>query len=91
MIRRAVKTATLAGFSPSDRCIWVSIGAGHGFQLEGMDIEVVENSEWETGQSSSIRAGLRKLGDRCGAAIFMLVDQPFVIIGIAGKAEATTS
>jgi molybdenum cofactor cytidylyltransferase len=77
LIERAVTTATIAGFNPE---IVVT-----GYQsnlviskLAGMDIEVAENSEWESGQSSSIRAGLRKLGDRCGATIFMLVDQPFV-------------
>jgi molybdenum cofactor cytidylyltransferase len=77
LVERAVVTATDAGFNPiivvtgyqSDRVI---------SKLAGMHIEVVENSEWKSGQSSSIKAGLRKLCGRSGAAIFMLVDQPFV-------------
>ena len=42
------------------------------------NVEIVVNDGWEKGQSTSIKAGLRKLADRSGAAIFMLVDQPFV-------------
>ena len=84
LIKRAVKTATDAGFNP----IIVVTGYQSDLvisKLAGMDIEVVENSEWIYGQSSSIRAGLKQLGDRSGAAIFMLVDQPFVSLELLEK------
>jgi molybdenum cofactor cytidylyltransferase len=84
LIKRAVKTATDAGFNP----IIVVTGYQSDLvisKLAGMEIEVVENSEWESGQSSSIRAGLKQLGDRSGAAIFMLVDQPFVSVELLEK------
>ena len=84
LIERAVKTAADAGFNP------VIVVTGYQSELvipklAGMNIEVVENSEWNTGQSSSIRAGLKQLGDRSGAAIFMLVDQPFVSLELLEK------
>ncbi len=84
LIERAVKTATIAGFNP------VIVVTGYHSdkvfpKLAGMNIEIVENSEWKSGQSSSIRAGLKQLGDRCGAAIFMLVDQPFVSLELLEK------
>ena len=76
LVRRAVRTAIQAGLSP------VIVVTGYRSDdvvqsLDGLDSEVVENPDWETGQSSSIRAGIQQLGSRCGAAIFMLVDQPF--------------
>ncbi len=79
LIRRAVNMATQAGLSP------VIVVTGYRSDqvvssLDGLDVEVVENMDWETGQSTSVRAGIRQLGDRCGAAIFMLVDQPFVSV-----------
>ena len=84
LIERAIKTAIKAGLNP------VIVVSGYrsdlvSSKLAGMEIEVVENSEWESGQSSSIRAGLRKLSGRRGAAIFMLVDQPFVSIELLDK------
>jgi molybdenum cofactor cytidylyltransferase len=84
LIERAVKTATIAGFNP------VIVVTGYQSELvipklAGMDVEVVENSKWKSGQSSSIRAGLKQLGDRSGAAIFMLVDQPFVSVELLEK------
>jgi molybdenum cofactor cytidylyltransferase len=84
LIERAVKTAANAGFNP------VIVVTGYKSdlvisKLAGMNIEIVENSEWNTGQSSSIQAGLRKLGGRCGATFFMLVDQPFVSVELLEK------
>lgn len=77
LVWRAVRSAEQAGFSPvivvtgfeSDR-----VAAS----LEGLNVEIVVNVEWEKGQSTSIRSGLKQLGNRSSAAIFMLVDQPFV-------------
>lgn len=76
LVRRAVRTAIRAGLAP------VIVVTGYRSDvvvksLDGLDIEVIENLDWENGQSSSIRAGIQQLGSRSGAAIFMLVDQPF--------------
>ncbi len=47
--------------------------------------DVVVNSEWATGQLSSIQAALRSLppGDTDGAVLF-LVDQPLITAGLVG-------
>lgn len=77
LISRTVKTAKMAGLDP------VIVVTGYHAKdvakvLNGLDVEIKLNTEWESGQGSSVRAGLRQLGDRCGAAIFLLTDQPFV-------------
>jgi len=79
LINRAILTAKQSGLSP------VIIVTGYQSDqviktLSDKNIEIVVNKEWKNGQSTSIKAGLRKLADRRGAAIFMLVDQPFVSV-----------
>jgi len=44
--------------------------------LNGLPVSVVHNTAWETGQASSIQAGLRSLPATAGAAVFLLADQP---------------
>lgn len=46
--------------------------------LEGRELTVAHNPEWESGQSASVRAGLDVLSPRTTSAIFLLVDQPSV-------------
>jgi CTP:molybdopterin cytidylyltransferase MocA len=41
-------------------------------------VRIVINAEWQTGQASSIRAGIGALEPDIAAAIFVNVDQPFV-------------
>jgi molybdenum cofactor cytidylyltransferase len=87
LIERAITTAVRSGLNP------VIVVTGYQSdsvvsKLTGMDIEVAFNSDWVSGQSSSVQAGLRKLGGRCGAAIFMLVDQPFVSIELLEKLKS---
>ncbi len=84
LLERAINTAQSAGLAP----IIVVTGYQSDLVTESirqMDIEVVENLKWENGQSTSIQAGLSQLGDRCGAAVFMLVDQPFVSVELIQK------
>jgi molybdenum cofactor cytidylyltransferase len=38
----------------------------------------VKNEAWESGQASSLRAGIQALPDACGAAVFLLSDIPQV-------------
>ncbi|MCP4138810.1 MAG: putative selenium-dependent hydroxylase accessory protein YqeC [Chloroflexi bacterium] len=46
--------------------------------LKDLPIEIVHNSNWKEGQSSSIQMGIKKLPTNTGAAIFLLTDQPQV-------------
>ncbi len=46
---------------------------------------VVENPEWGKGQSTSVLAGLKALGDDFDAAVVMLADQPLVGAGAVGR------
>ncbi len=46
--------------------------------LSDLPVEIVHNSNWKEGQSSSIQAGIKKLPAKTGSAIFLLADQPQV-------------
>lgn len=46
--------------------------------VEKTGARVIVNAEWQTGQASSIRAGLRALAPNIAAAIFVNADQPFL-------------
>ncbi|MGB4595104.1 MAG: nucleotidyltransferase family protein [Anaerolineaceae bacterium] len=39
-------------------------------------VRVVSNPDWQTGQSSSLKAGIKALPDNCDGALFLLADQP---------------
>jgi molybdenum cofactor cytidylyltransferase len=43
-----------------------------------LPVLVIHNSEWQAGQSSSIRAGIRALPENVGGVVFQLVDQPHI-------------
>ncbi|MFC1976002.1 selenium cofactor biosynthesis protein YqeC [Chloroflexota bacterium] len=46
--------------------------------LADKPVEVVVNENWASGQSTSLKAGLKPLPKNVGSVIFMLVDQPAV-------------
>jgi molybdenum cofactor cytidylyltransferase len=50
--------------------------------VDGLQVQVVNNPEWESGQSTSIRAGITSLPAKCGGAIFLLSDQPQVTVEV---------
>jgi nicotine blue oxidoreductase len=56
--------------------------------VEPYGVRVVENPEWEAGQSTSVRAGLLALGPEVGAAVVLLADQPLVGPGAVGRLVA---
>ncbi len=56
--------------------------------VEPYGVRVVENPEWEEGQSTSVRAGLLALGPEVGAAVVLLADQPLVGPGAVGRLVA---
>lgn len=81
-VRAVAMTAIEAGLSP------VSVVTGANSEqvvaaLTGLDVTIVKNDDWKSGQGSSIKAGVKsidpspKLGQRhIGGAIFLLTDQP---------------
>ncbi|MGH2620836.1 MAG: nucleotidyltransferase family protein, partial [Anaerolineales bacterium] len=46
--------------------------------LEGEPVTVIDNPEWEAGQSTSVRAGLSPVEVGIEAAIFLLADMPLM-------------
>ncbi len=46
--------------------------------LNGLALEFVENPAYETGQATSVAAGIRAVRDRADAVLFALGDMPFV-------------
>ena len=83
-VRAVAKNALDAGLSP----VVVVTGASAEqvvAALKGLDVKVVRNDEWESGQASSIKAGILSLiqpppgrVEEVGGAIFLLADQPQV-------------
>jgi molybdenum cofactor cytidylyltransferase len=44
--------------------------------VEGLAVQLVHNPDWQSGQSSSVKAGICALPAETGAAMFLLADQP---------------
>ena len=78
-VRVVAETALKAGLSP----VVVVCGA-HGQAvsqaLAGLPVIIVQNPDWQAGQSTSVRAGLSQLPPRTGGAVFLLADQPQVSV-----------
>ena len=79
LLRRSTKIALAA----SNRVI-VTLGSRIEIlrkEIKDLPVEIVENKEWETGMSGSIKVALKKLledADEVKAIIVMVCDQPFV-------------
>lgn len=78
-VRAVAMTALKAGLSP----VVVVTGANAErveSAVEDLDLTVVRNQQWKSGQASSIKAGIGQLTasspPRVGGAIFLLTDQP---------------
>jgi len=75
------QTALRAGLSPV-----VVVTGAHAKQVESafhdLDVRIVRNKNWKTGQGSSIQEGIHSLPSKCGGAIFLLADQPQVSTSI---------
>ncbi len=77
LIRHIARTALQGGLAP------VVVVTGSGAEeiravLVGMDVHLVHNPAWQTGQSTSVRAGVLALPAQVDAALFLLGDQPYV-------------
>ncbi len=55
-----------------------SQGAGVAAAVADLPVRLAPNPDWQTGQASSLRAGVAALRPETGAAVFLLADQPFV-------------
>jgi len=74
-VRQVAETALQAGLSP----VIVVVGAYAeevSSVVEGLPVQVVVNSAWEQGHSTSITCGMKALPKKTGAAVFLLSDQP---------------
>jgi len=52
--------------------------------LKKEPVDLVENQAWDSGQSSSVRAGLESISNRMEAVIFLLADMPYVSVELVG-------
>jgi molybdenum cofactor cytidylyltransferase len=87
-VRAVAKNALDAGLSP----VTVVTGANSdqvSAAIEGLDVDLVKNNEWSSGQGSSIRAGVTSLmqppsrrAEGVGGAVFLLADQPHVTASV---------
>lgn len=46
--------------------------------LRGRSVHIVDNADFAQGMSTSMKAGLRAVEQKCDGALFILADQPFV-------------
>jgi len=77
LIRRAADTA----LGSRAKEVIVVIGASAErirAELKDLPLSVIENSKWQEGISSSIKAGLEVLSPQSEGALFLLCDQPYV-------------
>jgi molybdenum cofactor cytidylyltransferase len=81
-VRAVARTALEAGLSP----VIVVTGANAErveSVIQGLDVRAIYNDDWQSGQGSSIRAGVQHIaGSAVGGAIFLLTDQPQVTASI---------
>jgi CTP:molybdopterin cytidylyltransferase MocA len=87
MLRRAVRTALLAGLSP----LVVVVGPGGGQAreaLSGLDCSLEVNPEPRRGQGSSLAVGIAALPGGVEAAVVLLPDMPRVSADMIAAAAA---
>jgi len=51
-------------------------------ELEGLDMEIALNPDWQRGMGSSIHTGMQQLSPSANALLMLLVDQPFVSVSL---------
>lgn len=77
LIRQTAVHALAAGYNE----VVVVVGS-HGNEvrdaLDGLSLCIVENGDWEQGQSTSMKCGMRALHSKPDGIAFILGDQPFV-------------
>jgi molybdenum cofactor cytidylyltransferase len=76
-IRHVVKVATEAGLQPL-RIVTGACAQEIETALQGLPGQIIYNPRWESGQATSVIAGVESLPSTYGAAVFLLSDQPQV-------------
>ncbi|GAB4471578.1 MAG: molybdenum cofactor cytidylyltransferase [Anaerolineales bacterium] len=79
LVHRAARLALEADLQPV-LVVCGADGAQVAASVADLPVQIVQNEAWQSGQSSSIKAALQVLGNKCGGAIFILADQPFISI-----------
>lgn len=82
-VRQVAEMALAAGLRP------VTVVTGANAEevenaLVGLNVTIVRNEAWKSGQASSIVAGVRSLPENIGAAFFLLADQPQIGADVIG-------
>lgn len=80
-VRQVAETALHAGLSP----VIVVTGADAEKvenALTGLDMNIIHNENWQSGQGLSIAAGVHALPENTGSAIFLLADQPQIGVDV---------
>jgi molybdenum cofactor cytidylyltransferase len=87
LVNTVIETATLAGLDP----MIVVLGSNADQIRASLDeslAQIVINPDWETGQSTSLKAGLKAIKTEVCGAIFLLADQPHLSVNlVAAVAE----
>ena len=81
LVRRIARRAS------SSRLAEVIVVVGHraeevSEELEGLEIQIVENREFSQGQASSVRVGLQAVGEAAAGVLFMPADQPHLEVDV---------
>jgi molybdenum cofactor cytidylyltransferase len=80
-VRAVAKTALDAGLSP----VLVVTGADAdevGKAVNDLDVSIIRNHNWQSGQGTSIRTGVEALPPKTGACVFLLADQPQIPVSV---------
>jgi molybdenum cofactor cytidylyltransferase len=80
-VRAVAKTALDAGLSP----VLVVTGANADEvekAVDDLDVSIVRNHDWQSGQGTSIRTGVQVLPPKTGACVFLLADQPQIPVSV---------
>lgn len=75
LVRHVARTVLSAGLQP------VVVVTGYSATevnaaVQDLPVSVVNNPDWQSGQSTSIKVGLTSVPVRCGSTLFLLADQP---------------
>lgn len=81
MVESVISNAECAGLSPI-----IVVGGYHFDKLQEaihqLPVKIVNNTNWQSGQSSSIQAGLNEIRQDCQGVIFMMADQPQISVNL---------
>lgn len=87
-IQRISRISLLAGLDP----VIVVTGA-YADQVEAallnLPVQCIFNPDWETGQGTSVAAGVKALPEKVGSAVFLLADQPGIPPGLISSLKDT--